>query len=151
MQSETPTPLKRVFIATNAEPSYLLELRAALVADGWAPEAIVMSTDLDLNWRGVSVGVAVDMSIMVRAEVFIGNGVRFRFCLIVTLVLTLGLVLVFKFVQQRCDEEVNNSKGCKEHKALVDVCDSHRSWSLTRPWFFFFLLFLIYWVSGSDG
>lgn len=76
IKSQTRTPLTHVFIATNAEPSYLLELRAALVADGWAPEAIVMSTDLELGWRGVSVGVAVDMAIMVRAEVFVGNGVR---------------------------------------------------------------------------
>ncbi|KAF8595319.1 hypothetical protein BDV93DRAFT_501348 [Ceratobasidium sp. AG-I] len=74
VQAETKTHLGRVFIATNAEPSYLFELRTALVADGWAPEAIVMSTDLELGWRGVSVGVAVDMSIMVRAQVFIGNG-----------------------------------------------------------------------------
>lgn len=47
-----------------------------LAADGWAPDSIATSADLELGWRGVSVGVAVDMAIMVRAEVFVGNGVR---------------------------------------------------------------------------
>lgn len=34
-----------------------------------------MSGDLELGWRGVSVGVVVDMAIMTKAEVFVGNGV----------------------------------------------------------------------------
>ncbi|KAF8595320.1 hypothetical protein BDV93DRAFT_501353 [Ceratobasidium sp. AG-I] len=66
--------LTHVFIASNAEPSYLSELRSALASDEWAPDAIITSADLELGWRGVSVGVAVDMAIMTRAEVFIGNG-----------------------------------------------------------------------------
>ncbi|KAB5595100.1 hypothetical protein CTheo_1388 [Ceratobasidium theobromae] len=66
--------LSHIFIATNAEESYLLELREVLAADGWAPDSIVTSKDLDLNWQATSVAMAVDMSILSRAEVFVGNG-----------------------------------------------------------------------------
>ncbi|QRV79621.1 O-FucT domain protein [Ceratobasidium sp. AG-Ba] len=66
--------LTHVFIATNAEPEYLAELKRLLVSDGWASDAIVTSNDLELNWQAASVGVAVDMAITSRAEVFVGNG-----------------------------------------------------------------------------
>lgn len=64
-----------MFVATNAEPAYLTELRDALAADGWDPKGIVTSSELELNWQATSANVAVDMAIMSRAEVFVGNGV----------------------------------------------------------------------------
>lgn len=75
LRSERRTQLSHVFIATNAEESYLSELRVVLAADGWSPDSIVTSKDLELNWQAASVAMAVDMSILTRAEVFVGNGV----------------------------------------------------------------------------
>ncbi|KEP46874.1 GDP-fucose protein O-fucosyltransferase [Rhizoctonia solani 123E] len=66
--------ISHIFVATNAEKRYLSELRVVLVADGWAPDKIIMSKDLKLNWQATSVAMAVDMSILSRAEVFVGNG-----------------------------------------------------------------------------
>ncbi|KAJ1304800.1 hypothetical protein OPQ81_005936 [Rhizoctonia solani] len=66
--------ISRVFVATNAEERYLSELRVVLAADGWAPDAIITSEDLELNWQATSVAMAVDMAILSRAEVFVGNG-----------------------------------------------------------------------------
>ncbi|KAG9101511.1 hypothetical protein FS749_006081 [Ceratobasidium sp. UAMH 11750] len=74
IRAQRRTHLSHIFIATNAEPGYLAELRVVLAADGWASDAIVTSDELELNWQAASVGVAVDMAIMSRAEVFIGNG-----------------------------------------------------------------------------
>jgi len=74
IRAQRPTHLSHIFIATNAEPEYLAELRVVLAADGWASDAIVTSDELELSWQAESVGVAVDMAIMSRAEVFIGNG-----------------------------------------------------------------------------
>jgi len=74
IRAQRRTHLSHIFIATNAEPSYLSELRAVLAADGWNPSAIVTSSELELNWQAASVNVAVDMTIMARAEVFVGNG-----------------------------------------------------------------------------
>jgi hypothetical protein len=70
-------PLSHVFIATDAEPAYLHQLRDLLVADGWPSEGIVTSSELELNWQAGSVNMAVDTAIMSRAEVFVGNGVSF--------------------------------------------------------------------------
>ncbi|CAE6445186.1 unnamed protein product [Rhizoctonia solani] len=66
--------LSHIFIATNAEKRYLSELRVVLAADGWAKDAITTSSDLELNWQATSVAMVVDMSILSRAEVFVGNG-----------------------------------------------------------------------------
>jgi len=74
LRAEQQTPLVHVFVATNAEPTYLAELRDALAADGWDPKGIVTSSELELNWQATSANVAVDMAIMSRAEVFVGNG-----------------------------------------------------------------------------
>ncbi|KAF8609024.1 hypothetical protein BDV93DRAFT_486502 [Ceratobasidium sp. AG-I] len=74
LRAKQRTHLSHVFIATNAEPSYLAELRVVLAADGWDPKGIVTSSELELNWQATSAGVAVDMAIMSRAEVFVGNG-----------------------------------------------------------------------------
>ncbi|KAG9103757.1 hypothetical protein FRC06_008215 [Ceratobasidium sp. 370] len=74
IRAQRHTRLSHIFIATNAEPEYLAELRVVLAADGWASDAIVTSDELELNWQAKSVGVAVDMAIMSRAEVFVGNG-----------------------------------------------------------------------------
>lgn len=48
----------------------------AFASDGLAPNSIVTSAGLELSWQRVSVGVVVDMAIMVKAEAFVGNGVR---------------------------------------------------------------------------
>lgn len=74
LRAERHSHLSHVFIATNAEPAYLAELRTVLAADGWDPKGIVTSSELELNWQAASAGVAVDMAIMSRAEVFVGNG-----------------------------------------------------------------------------
>ncbi|CAE6441273.1 unnamed protein product [Rhizoctonia solani] len=66
--------VSHIFVATNAEERYLSELRVVLAADGWALDRIITSQDLELNWQATSVGMAVDMSILSRAEVFVGNG-----------------------------------------------------------------------------
>ncbi|KAG9123838.1 hypothetical protein FRC07_013796 [Ceratobasidium sp. 392] len=74
IRAQRRTHLSHIFIATNAEPEYLAELRVVLAADGRASDAIVTSDELELNWQAASVSVAVDMAIMSRAEIFIGNG-----------------------------------------------------------------------------
>ncbi|CAE6448543.1 unnamed protein product [Rhizoctonia solani] len=66
--------ISHIFVATNAEERYLSELRVVLAADGWAPDKIITSQDLELNWQATSVAMSVDMSILSRAEVFVGNG-----------------------------------------------------------------------------
>ncbi|CAE6466391.1 unnamed protein product [Rhizoctonia solani] len=66
--------LSHIFIANNAEDEYLADLRRGLVADGWEGSNIVTSKELELNWQATSVGNAVDMAILSRAEAFIGNG-----------------------------------------------------------------------------
>ncbi|KAF8684015.1 hypothetical protein RHS04_01439 [Rhizoctonia solani] len=85
--------LSRVFIATNAEKRYLSELRVVLAADGWAENAIVTSSDLELNWQAASVAMTVDMSILSRAEVFVGNGFSSMSSNIVMQRLTTGMPL----------------------------------------------------------
>jgi hypothetical protein len=75
LRAKWPSRLSNLYLATNAEESYLTELRTALAADGWAADGIVTSKELNLNWQAESVPQAVDMSIMSRAELFVGNGV----------------------------------------------------------------------------
>jgi hypothetical protein len=67
--------LKRVYIMTNGDVGWLLQLKAALMqVKKW--DAVVTSRDLTLSWEAKPVAQSVDMLIGQRARVFIGNGVR---------------------------------------------------------------------------
>lgn len=93
--------LRDVYVLTNGWPSFVTELREALVADGWsrvvgtpdwesapAPVRFAVNNDRsadtlaneedeeDLNSEERGVSAAIDMGIAERAEVFVGNGVR---------------------------------------------------------------------------
>ncbi|KAF9446910.1 hypothetical protein P691DRAFT_732347 [Macrolepiota fuliginosa MF-IS2] len=73
--SGSPSPshqLQRVFVLTNAWPSWLSGLKRKLIDDGW--EDVIVSGDLILDPEQKGVDVAVDMSIAEKAEVFVGNG-----------------------------------------------------------------------------
>ncbi|CAE6452544.1 unnamed protein product, partial [Rhizoctonia solani] len=74
IQTESRTHLSHIFIANNAEDEYLTDLRHKLATDGWETKKIVTSKDLELNWQAKSVNNVVDMAILTRAEIFIGNG-----------------------------------------------------------------------------
>ena len=90
--------LTQVYILTNGWPSFVNDLRTALIADGWA--RVVVSTDttdvttsqvpgahafgtrpskssgsLGLSREEKGVSAAIDMGLAERAEVFVGNGV----------------------------------------------------------------------------
>jgi len=68
--------LRRIFIMTNAQVPWLQDLKAELMkAYQW--DQVSSSRDLNLNWEQKYVAQAVDMMIGERAQVFIGNGVRF--------------------------------------------------------------------------
>ncbi len=76
------TNLTRVYIMSNGKPEWLRELKHALEEDAvggtmgpW--EHITTSRDLRLTREQRHNGQTVDMAIAQRAEVFIGNGVRF--------------------------------------------------------------------------
>ncbi len=76
------TNLTRVYIMSNGRPEWLRELKYALEEDAvggtmgpW--EHIATSRDLRLTREQRHNGQTVDMAIAQRAEVFIGNGVRF--------------------------------------------------------------------------
>ncbi|TFK63918.1 hypothetical protein BDN72DRAFT_847164 [Pluteus cervinus] len=66
--------LTHLFLLTNASPSssFLVELKASLVKDGW--EAVVTTSELDLDWTQEYVRMGVDMVVATGAEVFVGNG-----------------------------------------------------------------------------
>ena len=76
------TRLTRVYVMTNGRPEWLQELKDALQADAerehldrW--EQITTSRDLRLTSEQRHNGQAIDMAIGQRAEVLLGNGVRF--------------------------------------------------------------------------
>lgn len=86
------TRLTRLYVMTNGRPEWLEELKVALQEDAerglgrW--EQITTSRDLRLTREQRHNGQAIDMAIGQRAEVFLGNGVRFsshRFLLRVTI------------------------------------------------------------------
>ncbi|KAJ7616655.1 hypothetical protein FB45DRAFT_757151, partial [Roridomyces roridus] len=64
--------LSAVYVATNGEPGWVGELMELLRKDGW--ERVATSLDMQLARDEVAVAQAVDMSVMVAAEVFIGVG-----------------------------------------------------------------------------
>ncbi|KAJ7138598.1 hypothetical protein C8R46DRAFT_1321598 [Mycena filopes] len=66
-------PLNRIFIATDAPRPFVLELTAHLQAEGW--EAVFSSHDLELvSLEERAVAQAIDMSVLVAAEEFVGVG-----------------------------------------------------------------------------
>ncbi|KAF7976759.1 hypothetical protein HWV62_5752 [Athelia sp. TMB] len=67
---EAHPSLTRVYALSNGWPRFLGELRAALAADGWADTI----TRVHLDAEQAYVGMAVDMAVAEKAEVFVGNG-----------------------------------------------------------------------------
>ena len=77
----TNRELKRVYIMTNGKNPWLQELTDELKGanpGGW--DLIASSRDLKLSWEQKFVSQALDMYVGTRAEVFVGNGVRFSLC-----------------------------------------------------------------------
>ncbi|KAK7443273.1 hypothetical protein VKT23_015870 [Stygiomarasmius scandens] len=71
----TVSPLKRIYVMTNAPKAWLKDLKRALMDDAVVPwEAIQTSRDLGLTWEQKYVAQAVDMYVGVRSQVFVGNG-----------------------------------------------------------------------------
>ncbi|KAJ7696365.1 hypothetical protein B0H16DRAFT_1350503 [Mycena metata] len=64
-------PLNRIYISTDAAPDFVRELTADLQAEGWA---VFSSLDLELHREEQAVVQAVDMSVLVAAEEFVGVG-----------------------------------------------------------------------------
>ncbi|QRV94258.1 O-FucT domain protein [Ceratobasidium sp. AG-Ba] len=118
------TPLTHVFVATNAEKEYLAELKTVLAADGWSKDAVVTSGDLELNWQATSVGVAVDMAIMSRAEVFVGNGASLHMTSSSEQP-TNAFGIVLELIEQRDNEATYLGHVVSQHTTLV----GQDSWS----------------------
>ncbi|KAJ7624465.1 hypothetical protein FB45DRAFT_923468 [Roridomyces roridus] len=66
------TQLRAVYIATNGEPHWVADLVRQFKADGW--ELVSTSLDMKLTRDEMAVAQAVDMSVLVAAETFIGVG-----------------------------------------------------------------------------
>lgn len=74
-RSPTGWGLRSVYIATNGQTPWLLELKTALRRmGGWT--SVSSTRDLVLNREQRYVKQAVDMLVAQRAQVFVGNGVR---------------------------------------------------------------------------
>lgn len=75
-----PTPLHRLYVLSNGWGWWLDELKQALKKDGWGD--MVSSADIEkrLDAEQKWVGMAVDMAVAEKAEVFLGNGVSFLPC-----------------------------------------------------------------------
>lgn len=91
-------------------------MRAALLADGWSE--VASSGDVVLDGEQYYVGMAVDMAIAERAQVFVGNGVRRRTCAL--RVWLADMFLVFESVVQRGDAPVSQGNGPVDQSFLVD-------------------------------
>lgn len=73
-QTEEGTKLKNIFLMTNGQPDWIVDLKAALYQTGdW--DLVASSRDMTLTAEQKFVSSAVDMLIAQRADVFIGNGV----------------------------------------------------------------------------
>jgi len=64
--------LRAVYISTNGEATWIEPLAEMLKADGW--ETVSSSLDMELAKDEFAVSQAVDMSVLVSAETFIGVG-----------------------------------------------------------------------------
>ncbi|KAF7342454.1 SH3 and PX-domain-containing 3 [Mycena venus] len=67
----TPQDLRKVYISTNGDRTWVAHLVALLEADGWA---VASTFDMELTLEERAVGQAVDMSVLTAAESFIGVG-----------------------------------------------------------------------------
>lgn len=77
-RTEAGKGLKKIYIITDGDPEFVLELKIALLQrDEW--QQVSSSRDLVLNWEQKPIAEAVDMLVGQRAQVLIGNGVRNRF------------------------------------------------------------------------
>nr|XP_019047872.1 hypothetical protein I302_04492 [Kwoniella bestiolae CBS 10118]OCF26802.1 hypothetical protein I302_04492 [Kwoniella bestiolae CBS 10118] len=65
--------LKSVYILTDADDSWINEIRMWLQSEGW-DNVWIGKYDIYPEWQDKEVGVAVDMEIARRAGVFVGNG-----------------------------------------------------------------------------
>jgi hypothetical protein len=63
-----------LFVLTNADAAWVREFAQTMQEQGWP--TVVGTPDLILDDEQTEAGMAVDMEIARRAEVFIGNGVR---------------------------------------------------------------------------
>lgn len=73
--SDVGRGLNNVYIMTNGDAHWLMELKAALRrAYPW--NGIATSRDLVLTWEEKFVAQSMDMLVGERAQVFVGNGVR---------------------------------------------------------------------------
>ena len=70
--------LDTVFLMTNAGHAWQEQMKRRLRDSGWT--TIVMSQDLVLDVQQTEVSVAIDMELVRKAAVFIGNGVCFILC-----------------------------------------------------------------------
>ncbi|KAJ7692998.1 hypothetical protein B0H17DRAFT_1159545 [Mycena rosella] len=70
----TEPHITRIYVMTNASPSWLADLKRALGAAHHWPNGIATSRDLELSWEGKFVSGAIDMHVGQRADIFIGNG-----------------------------------------------------------------------------
>ncbi|KAF7357078.1 SH3 and PX-domain-containing 3 [Mycena sanguinolenta] len=64
--------LRRMYISTNGDRTWVGDLTAMLLADGW--EEVKSSWDMELTLEEQAVGHAVDMGVLTAAEAFIGVG-----------------------------------------------------------------------------
>ncbi|KAJ6473352.1 hypothetical protein C8R47DRAFT_1221491 [Mycena vitilis] len=69
--TRTSATLDIIYIATNEKGRWMRGLRKALQLDGWT---VTTSRDLVLDTEEFEVSMAVDMEILRRAAVFLGNG-----------------------------------------------------------------------------
>ena len=74
VREQHPT-LRRVYVLTNERSWWLNGLKKALQKDGW--DDLKSSLDNRLDSAQTYVAMAIDMAIAEKAEVFVGNGVRF--------------------------------------------------------------------------
>ncbi|KAF7421334.1 hypothetical protein PC9H_011857 [Pleurotus ostreatus] len=67
-------PLSKVYVLTNGWSFWLSQLFESLKADGWEDVVSSFNVEGNLDREQKYVGMAVDMAIAERAEVFVGNG-----------------------------------------------------------------------------
>ncbi|KAL4261771.1 hypothetical protein AB1N83_007835 [Pleurotus pulmonarius] len=67
-------PLSKVYVLTNGWSFWLSQLFDGLKADGWEDVVSSFNVEANLDREQKYVGMAVDMAIAERAEVFVGNG-----------------------------------------------------------------------------
>jgi hypothetical protein len=63
-----------LYVLTNQDAAWVRAFAATMRKEGWG--TVVGTPDLALDAEQTEVGIAVDMEIARRAEIFIGNGVR---------------------------------------------------------------------------